>query len=274
MQHTGLRNLSAAEPKADVQAASESMTTKRSVRKSLWLLIVSLVAFFVCVFLVVTKITAQWDQSTFFGLNDFAPNIPFVNTLMIIFSQYGREVVWPILTVVLLFSKNQSHRRIAFYFLVTILATIVPGYGAQYGVNRLRPDGAFPCGQVIPCAQELVPPLIAPSFPSGHALVVFAGVTVVFFTWQNRKAGVLLTLDAALVTFARVYVGAHFPMDALAGVFFGIAIGSAVMVFRPRLDPLILRVDRHWKAKVVDRIRKEKKNVDTKDSTIQEHPGG
>jgi membrane-associated phospholipid phosphatase len=267
VEHADPKVISSANPRADAQVPSEPMATKRSVRKSLWLTIVSLVAFFVCAVLVVTKVTAQWDQSTFVLLNDFAPNTPFVNTVMIAFSQYGREIVWPVLTVLLIFSKNQSHRRTAFYFLVTILATIVPGYAAQYGVNRLRPD------LVISGAHELVTPLVAPSFPSGHALVVFAGVAVVFFTWKNRKAGALLTLDAALVTFARVYVGAHFPMDAIAGIFLGIAIGSAVMVFRPRLDPLILRLDRKWKAKVVDRMWREK-NVGTEGSTIQGQSGG
>jgi undecaprenyl-diphosphatase len=64
-------------------------------------------------------------------------------------------------------------------------------------------------------------------FVSGHSAVAFAIVTVVTM-WLDRPARIALWCVAATVAVARVYVGAHLPLDVVGGAALGIACGAAV----------------------------------------------
>jgi hypothetical protein len=64
-------------------------------------------------------------------------------------------------------------------------------------------------------------------FPSGHA-AVSAALTVVAWPYApNRWRATLATL-AGFVPFARIYVGAHLPLDVVGGSALGLAIGSVI----------------------------------------------
>src|SRR4051794_13214740 len=61
-----------------------------------------------------------------------------------------------------------------------------------------------------------------PSFPSDHAAAGFAiAATLVLF---HRRLGLAALLLATLLAYARVYVGAHYPTDVLAGAVLGILV--------------------------------------------------
>ena len=64
------------------------------------------------------------------------------------------------------------------------------------------------------------------SFPSGHATVSFACATTLALA-VPRLALPLYTL-AVLISFSRVYVGVHYPLDVLAGAALGVAIAIAL----------------------------------------------
>jgi membrane-associated phospholipid phosphatase len=64
-------------------------------------------------------------------------------------------------------------------------------------------------------------------FPSGHAAVAAAMATVAspyLSTWGRVAAW----LTVALVALSRVYIGAHLPLDTVAGVLVGWVTGSAI----------------------------------------------
>lgn len=77
------------------------------------------------------------------------------------------------------------------------------------------------------------------AFPSSHASIVMAlVVTVVAGLWQARRTRRVAVGVGALVVVAtclsRLYVGAHWPLDVLAGVILGLvaaAIALAVVAF-------------------------------------------
>ena len=64
-------------------------------------------------------------------------------------------------------------------------------------------------------------------FVSGHAAVAAALATVVA-AYLGARWTVTVIVLAALVAFARVYVGAHLPLDVVGGAAMGWAIGSLV----------------------------------------------
>lgn len=71
-------------------------------------------------------------------------------------------------------------------------------------------------------------PLREASFPSGHSQTIFTAATILCYTYG--KYIWVLFLIASLSAISRVYVGAHYPLDVLAGGTIGIIL-SILMVF-------------------------------------------
>ena len=72
-------------------------------------------------------------------------------------------------------------------------------------------------------------PLTGQGFVSGHAAVAAALATVAS-PYLGRRARLAVWLLAALASVARVYVGAHLPLDIVGGAALGIAAGAAFLV--------------------------------------------
>ena len=106
-------------------------------------------------------------------------------------------------------------------------------------VERARPcrtDGAHTPGRtLVHCGGGY-------SFPSSHAANHFALAVVLFATAGRRWRGWrwLLLGWAFLVAYAQVYVGVHFPVDAVAGALLGTLLGlaAAVPINRYLLRPI------------------------------------
>jgi undecaprenyl-diphosphatase len=69
---------------------------------------------------------------------------------------------------------------------------------------------------------------VSTSFPSSHATTAFAGAT--FLSYRFPRAAAPLFAVAAVIAFSRVYVGAHYPADVLAGALLGTVIALVVVV--------------------------------------------
>jgi undecaprenyl-diphosphatase len=65
------------------------------------------------------------------------------------------------------------------------------------------------------------------SFPSGHAMVIFA-ITTLVAPYLKGWWKVLPWTLAAAVCLSRLYLGAHFPLDVIAGAGLGMFIGGVL----------------------------------------------
>lgn len=124
-------------------------------------------------------------------------------------------------------------------------------YG-EAAVIVAAPLGAFLLEELFKALFRRPRPELAPltrahgySFPSGHATVAAALAVVLAWLWYCRTRGKLWQWVGPLFTFllafligvSRIYLGAHYPSDVLAGFALGIAWGIALILGRetPRL---------------------------------------
>jgi undecaprenyl-diphosphatase len=111
-----------------------------------------------------------------------------------------------------------------------------------HAIERLRPYAAHP-GH----AHLLISRSPDPSFPSDHATGAFALALGIWL--YDRTLGAILLMLAAVLAFARVYVGTHYPGDVIAGAVIGIAVALALHRLSPvrRLIELVAeRAGRLW----------------------------
>ncbi|HLN52525.1 MAG TPA: phosphatase PAP2 family protein [Lentimicrobium sp.] len=69
------------------------------------------------------------------------------------------------------------------------------------------------------------------SFPSGHSITVTSAVTILVLDIRPKALmQAFLAMLIILVTYSRIYLGAHFPGDVLAGIALGYLI--SVLIYR------------------------------------------
>ena len=89
----------------------------------------------------------------------------------------------------------------------------------------------------------LVPRTTDFSFPSDHA--VMAGAVAAGLWWVERRLGLVAAVAALAMAFARVYVGAHYPLDVVAGLALGAVVTSlGLLAARPLVVRLVLALER------------------------------
>lgn len=108
--------------------------------------------------------------------------------------------------------------------------------------DRARPYAAHPHGVHL-----LVSRSPDPSLPSDHATGAFALALGVWL--YDRTLGTMLLVLAAILAFSRVYVGAHYPGDVVAGALIGISVAAIlflVPVSRRLIAAIAERCGRVW----------------------------
>ncbi|HPU40279.1 MAG TPA: phosphatase PAP2 family protein [Microthrixaceae bacterium] len=100
-------------------------------------------------------------------------------------------------------------------------ALVALGIGQVIGgaIDRARPY------QTMTNVHLLVDRTTDFSFPSDHATA--AGAVAVGLLFANRRWGIVASVLAVLMAFTRVYVGAHYPGDVLAGLALGGIVAAA-----------------------------------------------
>ena len=113
-------------------------------------------------------------------------------------------------------------RRPAIFLYVLLGDLIADGLSIvlRYAIGRDRPPLDYP--DPLP----LVRLPNNPAFPSGHAATSFACAALL--AWLTPLPKVPLFVLAGLIAFSRVYVGVHYPLDAIGGALLGLAVATAL----------------------------------------------
>lgn len=118
-------------------------------------------------------------------------------------------------------------------------------------IDRARPFVAHPAHTHL-----LVSRSPDPGFPSDHATGAFA---LAFGIWlYDRTVGTALLLLAGLLSFSRVFVGAHYPGDVICGAALGIAVVAVLYKLSPSrrlLEAVAFRCGTAWD-RVIERPRR------------------
>jgi undecaprenyl-diphosphatase len=157
-----------------------------------------------------------FEESIFHAINDLPQAL---YPLLWPFQQAGAVLVGPVVALV---AFVLGYRRLAAAALVVTVMKLVLERVVKAMVTRERPGTSIGSDIHMRGAVSAT----GESFVSGHAVLIAALASIVTPYLRGRWKVVPWIL-VGLVLVARVYVGAHNPLDVVCGAALGVAIGGA-----------------------------------------------
>ncbi len=162
------------------------------------------------------------NEAIFRAINGLAGRFGWLDAVMIFCARYLMYAL--ILGVA--FELLRNYKRWRNMAVVSISSALIARFGVipviRWFYSELRPY------QVLSQVNLLVAKEVEASFPSGHTVFSFALATGVYL--YNKKAGWYYLFLAALIGFARVFTGVHWPYDIIGGMVIG--VGTALVCDR------------------------------------------
>jgi undecaprenyl-diphosphatase len=209
-----------------------------------------LATFFILAFLVspqadlsLARMLIAEDTNVFLQVNKY--HFALLDQFMILITQFGRELVWPITIVVLFIFGGDTGKKAAIIMALVMITLIPIGILSKEIVARPRPF--IPNTEVILAADSQY------AYPSGHSMIVAAGATVALAElYRNSSArmkavAIALALEASVVCFSRIYVGAHYPLDVIGGILLGGGMSLLFLSQATRIEYLLIMIARPFK---------------------------
>ena len=178
------------------------------------------------------------DSSLFEWINRLADRTTWAHGSMRFYADYGIVVFAVLLLVAFLRSRHRNDLGgIAGSLWAGAAALIALGIGQLIGnaVDRARPY------ETLAGVHVLIDRTTDFSFPSDHATTV--GAVAVGLLLVERRLGLIAMVASVAMAFTRVYVGAHYPLDVLAGLVLGGTVaftGARLLV--PSLERILQRL--------------------------------
>jgi membrane-associated phospholipid phosphatase len=162
--------------------------------------------------------------------------LQYLNNFMILLSKYGREYFWTTVMILLWIFGKEKEKKSSILMALGFIIAIIFGELFKILIMQPRPDASF----------YLVPEKLNDySYPSGHALIVATGSVIALLTLSLFIA-VPLLIEAIAVSYSRVYIGVHWPIDIVGGWILGIAIALFMTLIYEKTDPIYYLLMRFW----------------------------
>ncbi|NQU53794.1 MAG: phosphatase PAP2 family protein [Bacteroidetes bacterium] len=163
----------------------------------------------------------ELDKELFLFLNSFYND--FWDTIMLMVT---RKETWLPLYLVIIFYVIKNYRSkslmILFFMALTVLASDQISVLIKETVQRLRPVHE-------PTIEHLVHNVFRKGglygFVSSHAANMFAIFVFTSKIFKNKTYYFLLLFWAVIVSYSRIYIGVHYPLDVLGGAVLGWLLG-------------------------------------------------
>jgi undecaprenyl-diphosphatase len=192
------------------------------------------------------------NHRLFDDVNSFARDTGWLHSPLVAYAKDGVVLFGLLLVLGLLYSRHGSARTLAaaVWACIAVLVAVAVNQPIVHAAHEARPYTGHPNVLVLVARSADL------SFPSDHS--VMAGATAAGLLLVSRTLGLVTVAAALLMAFARVYVGAHYPGDVLAGLVIGAAVAiigwslvrvpltraAAWLRDQPRLEPLLIAKSR------------------------------
>jgi len=167
----------------------------------------------------------NWDKAAFLAINSL--HNPFFDFVMYWLSN---RPLWIPLYVFLIYLIVRHYRRNAWYILLSVIILVV--LTDQVSVHLFK--NVF--HRLRPCHDPILSGMVYTlngecggtyGFISSHAANSFGFVVFLFPFLRKIVPGLnwALIAWAALVSYSRIYLGVHFPLDVIVGAMVGVTLG-------------------------------------------------
>ena len=188
------------------------------------------------VFLFLNNIhSPAWDD-IMFGISAKTPWIPFYAVLLFVIIYRERPYKF-IFTIV-------------FVALVVLLCDQISVF-IKDAVGRYRPSHDPEISHLVHIVNNRRGRQFG--FVSSHAANCFGAAAFLSNQFKNCKWSILLFAWAAIVSYSRIYLGVHYPLDIICGALLGILLGIPCYTFK-------IRTTLYFERKIEDRKNKKNRN--------------
>ncbi|MFG2652046.1 phosphatase PAP2 family protein [Streptomyces sp. NPDC048436] len=166
------------------------------------------------------------DSSAYRDVTRLADHAPgWLDGAVSAWSTYGL-MVFAVLMVVAWWRARRASATAAVAALA-VPVVVVAAYALNDVLKMLVREDR-PCQSLHVATLEACPAPGDWSFPSNHAAIAAAAAMALLFV--SRRLGVLAVVAACAMAASRVWVGAHYPHDAAAGLLVGAVVGALLML--------------------------------------------
>ncbi|WP_199121185.1 phosphatase PAP2 family protein [Pedobacter sp. ASV28] len=180
----------------------------------------------------------QFDTELFLKIHRGLSNVFFDWIMPLLRNRF----FWsPLYLFIIIFCIKQ-YKKTGYYIIAGVLITFAMGDLISSRMIKPMVNRVRPCNEVtlsnkiihrVPCGS-------GKSFPSSHATNHF-GIAVFLISVFYRKWKAILPIGiawAAVISFAQVYVGVHYPIDVFCGALLGISIGLLTAFIYKKVKPV------------------------------------